>query len=59
MTPMAEKVSPEHIEKLQKETPLGLGYPQDVVNYVEFLLSDKSRWITGQAVFIDGGRSTK
>lgn len=59
MTPMAEKVSPEHIEKLQKETPLGLGYPQDVVNYVEFLLSDKSRWITGQTVFIDGGRSTK
>lgn len=59
MTPMAEKASPEHIEKLQRETPLGLGYPQDVVNYVEFLLSDKSRWITGQTVFIDGGRSTK
>lgn len=59
MTPMAEKVSPEHVEKLQRETPLGLGYPQDVVNYVEFLLSDKSRWITGQTVFIDGGRSTK
>jgi len=59
MTPMAEKVSPEHIEKLQSETPLGLGYPQDVINYVEFLLSDKSRWITGQTVFVDGGRSTK
>lgn len=59
MTPMAEKVSPEYIEKLQRETPLGLGYPQDVINYVEFLLSDKSRWITGQTVFIDGGRSTK
>lgn len=59
MTPMAEKASPEHIEKLQRETPLGLGYPQDVVNYVEFLLSDKSRWITGQTIFIDGGRSTK
>ena len=59
MTPMAEKVSLEHIEKLQRETPLGLGYPQDVINYVEYLLSDKSRWITGQTVFIDGGRSTK
>lgn len=59
MTPMVARTSLEHIEKLQNETPLGLGYPQDVVNYVEFLLSDKSRWITGQTIFVDGGRSTK
>ena len=59
MTPMAAKVTPEHIEKLKNDTPLGLGYPEDVVNYVEFLLDEKSRWITGQTVFVDGGRSTK
>mgnify|MGYP001293065626 CR=1 FL=1 len=59
VTPMATKSSPDHLEKLGKETPLGLGYPEDVVNYVEFLLSEKSRWISGQTIFVDGGRSTK
>ncbi len=59
MTPMAEKANPEHIVKLKNETPLGLGMPEDVINYVEFLLSDKASWITGQNVIIDGGRSTK
>lgn len=59
MTTMVDKVDPCHIEKLKNETPLGLGYPEDVVHYVEFLLSDKSRWITGQSIFVDGGRSTK
>lgn len=60
MTPMVtSKVTKEHIEKLKKDTPLGLGYPEDVVNYVEFLLSDKSKYITGQTLFVDGGRSTK
>lgn len=42
---------------LLKNYPLGEGQALDVVNYIEFLLSEKSRWITGQNIIIDGGRS--
>lgn len=34
---------------------LGNGEPIDVANAIEFLLSDKSKWITGQEIVIDGG----
>ena len=56
---MAEKADPEHIARLKEETPLGLGTPDNVIDYVEFLISDKASWITGQNIIIDGGRSTK
>lgn len=36
---------------------IGEGKPEDVANAVEFLLSDKSRWITGQELVVDGGWS--
>lgn len=59
MTPMADKADPDHLARLEEETPLGLGKPENVIDYVEFLISDKASWITGQNIFIDGGRSTK
>ena len=34
---------------------LGDGEKYDISNLVEFLLSDKSRWITGQEFVVDGG----
>ena len=34
---------------------LGEGEKADVSNMVEFLLSDKARWITGQEFVVDGG----
>lgn len=37
--------------------PLGLGKPEDIYNAVSFLLSDEARWITGQQVVVDGGRT--
>jgi 7-alpha-hydroxysteroid dehydrogenase len=38
------------------QTPLGdVGQPEDVANVVRFLLSDESRWITGQTIAVDGG----
>jgi NAD(P)-dependent dehydrogenase (short-subunit alcohol dehydrogenase family) len=58
-TPMSAKSNPEHIEEMRKDTPLGLGNSDDVIDYVEFLLSNKAKWITGQNLLIDGGRSTK
>ena len=34
---------------------LGDGEKSDISNMVEFLLSDKSRWVTGQEFVVDGG----
>lgn len=58
-TPMSKNLDADYIAEMTKDTPLGWGQPQDVINYVEFLLSDKANWITGQTLFVDGGRSTK
>lgn len=32
-----------------------LGTPEDIADVVEFLASEKSRWITGQSIVVDGG----
>jgi NAD(P)-dependent dehydrogenase (short-subunit alcohol dehydrogenase family) len=55
-TKMNSKILPED-SGLLLNNPLGEGNSLDVVNYIEFLLSEKSRWITGQNVIVDGGRS--
>ena len=36
---------------------LGAGHKQDIADMAEFLLSAKSRWITGQVFTVDGGRT--
>lgn len=39
-----------------EQTPLGdVGEPEDVASVVRFLLSDESRWVTGQTIAVDGG----
>jgi NAD(P)-dependent dehydrogenase (short-subunit alcohol dehydrogenase family) len=45
------------VEKLKHDYPLGIGLPKDIAEAIEFLLSQKSRWLTGQEIVIDGGRS--
>ena len=37
--------------------PLGFGRPEDIADAVDFLSSDRARWITGQEIVVDGGRS--
>lgn len=59
ITPMSANLDEDYTEEMRKDTPLGFGKPQDVIDYVDFLLSDKAKWITGQTLFVDGGRSTK
>lgn len=49
--------SQEYLYELENMYPLGLGEPEDIANIVTFLLSDKSRWITGQNIVVDGGRT--
>ena len=58
-TPMSKNLDPDYVAEMTHDTPLGWGQPQAVVDYVEFLLSEKAKWITGQTLFVDGGRSTK
>ena len=40
---------------LEEKHPLGLGKTEDIANACVFLLSDASRWMTGQNMVIDGG----
>ena len=58
-TPMSQNLDAEYVAEMTKDTPLGWRQPQAVIDYVEFLLSEKAQWITGQTLFVDGGRSTK
>jgi NAD(P)-dependent dehydrogenase (short-subunit alcohol dehydrogenase family) len=44
-------------ERMLKVYPLGIGIPNDISQAVYFLLSENARWITGQQITIDGGRS--
>ena len=37
----------------------GPGYPADVANLVLFLVSDESRFITGEIINVDGGVAAK
>lgn len=47
----------EVAESLSATYPLGLGSTEDIYETVDFLLSEKSRWITGQQFVVDGGRT--
>lgn len=58
-TPMTANLDEGYRHEESGNAPLGWGTPQDVVDYAEFLVSEKSKWITGQCLFVDGGRSTK
>lgn len=58
-TPMTEAMyaDPDTADRLTRDYPLGVGLPSDISNAVQFLLSDQARWITGQQLAVDGGRS--
>jgi len=44
------------LSEIGKTYPLGLGEPNDIANVINFLLSDKSKWMTGSIIVVDGGR---
>ncbi len=45
------------IDRMAALYPLGLGETGDIYEAVNFLLSDKARWVTGQQFTVDGGRT--
>ena len=47
----------ELIERMKAAYPLGLGTTKDICATVKFLISDDARWITGQQLTVDGGRT--
>ena len=50
---------PEKRKITESLHPLGLGTTEDIANACVFLLSDASRWITGQNLIVDGGYTIK
>lgn len=55
-TEMTHGLDDTQQQQIVKRTPLGrLGTPEDVLGTALFLLSDASRFITGQVIVIDGG----
>lgn len=55
-TDMTDKLSPEQVQEINKQITLGrLGSPLDVAEMVLFLASDRSSYITGEVIKVDGG----
>ncbi len=49
---------PEYAKKVSDSIPVGFwGEPQDCAGIVSLLCSDAGRYITGQSIYVDGGKS--
>ena len=57
-TPLLRNRSEEALNRLTTSVPIGtMGQPQDVAHAVSFLISDRARTITGQVLYVGGGKS--
>lgn len=55
-TAMTDKIPKDILESIEKKIPIGrLGKPEEVAELVEFLTSDRTNYITGETIVIDGG----
>lgn len=51
---------PEYAQKVTASIPSGFyGKPEDCAGTVSLLCSDEGRYITGQSIFVDGGKSVQ
>jgi NAD(P)-dependent dehydrogenase (short-subunit alcohol dehydrogenase family) len=47
---------PETLEAVLGKIPQGrVGQPEEVASIITFLASDESSYVTGQAIYVDGG----
>jgi len=60
-TPMIRKaLTPEALEALASSQPMGrLGRPEELAKAVLFLASDDASFVTGSAMYVDGGQTAK
>ena len=57
-TPLFQSFGPEVIERLMKAQPTGtIGKPKDIAWGILFFAADESSYVTGQTIFICGGKS--
>jgi NAD(P)-dependent dehydrogenase (short-subunit alcohol dehydrogenase family) len=61
-TEMVNNAQGKHLTKEalildEQKYPLGYGEADDVAYCITFLISDASKWITGQDIILDGGRT--
>lgn len=57
-TPLTQKLPADVQEKLIEAQPTkSMGTPDDIAQAVAFLCDDKTKFITGQTIYVDGGKS--
>ena len=57
-TPLTQSLKKEVLDQLIQAQPgKNIGQPQDIANAVAFLGSYKTQFITGQTLYVDGGKS--
>lgn len=55
---IADTLSKEDLDYLEQIHPLGrIGDPEDVADAVHYLVSDMARFVTGECLVVDGGRT--
>jgi NAD(P)-dependent dehydrogenase (short-subunit alcohol dehydrogenase family) len=57
-TPLVQKLGKDILKKLIEAQPTRtMGKPEDIANAVAFLASPNTNFITGQTIYVDGGKS--
>lgn len=57
-TPLTQSLQEDIREKLIQAQPTKtMGKPEDIANVVSFLVNDNTHFITGQTIYVDGGKS--
>ncbi len=57
-TPLTQKLEKDVLQKLIEAQPTKtIGKPEDVARAVSFLANDKTNFISGQVIYVDGGKS--
>jgi NAD(P)-dependent dehydrogenase (short-subunit alcohol dehydrogenase family) len=57
-TPLTQKL-PENVQEklIQAQPTKSMGQPEDIANAVAFLCHEQTQFITGQTLYVDGGKS--